>query len=77
MGVGVVLRRQAVLLRETVEVRHPRAVDHVGIVVVLLGHDEDVPGPRHASTSGRQAGFAGTDQSQRNERQTAMRQPHG
>src|SRR2546430_13800934 len=42
MRVGVVLRRQAVLLSQTVEVRHGRIANDVRVIRVLLHYDEHV-----------------------------------
>src|SRR5258705_13060647 len=73
MGIGVVLRRQAVLPRETIEIRHRPAVDDDGVVVVLLGHDEDVPRLRNATAGGGGAlRLAGDDESERSERQAPL-----
>src|SRR5258705_12894880 len=73
MGIGVVLRRQAVLPRETIEIRHRPAVDDDGVVVVLLGHDEDVPRLRNATARGGGAlRLAGDDESERSERQAPL-----
>ena len=45
--IGVVLRRQTVLLGQTLEVRHGRAVGHSRIGGVLLDHHDDMPEQRH------------------------------
>ena len=73
MGVGVVLRREAVLPRETIEIRHRRAVQGVGVVVILFGYEEDVSGLRYANTDGSGVlRLAGKDESERNERQAPV-----
>ena len=43
VGVRIVLRREPVLLRQAVEIRHRRAADHIRVVGVLLRDDEHVP----------------------------------
>jgi len=40
--IGVILRREPVLLGQTVEVRHRGAADDARIIVVLFHHDKDV-----------------------------------
>ncbi len=42
MGVGEIVRGQAVLVGQAVQVGHGRAGDNVGVIVVFLDDDEDV-----------------------------------
>jgi hypothetical protein len=42
MGGGIVLRGQAMLLGQTVQVGHRRIANHAGIAVIFLEHNEDV-----------------------------------
>src|SRR5712692_515514 len=52
MGVGVILRGEPVLRRQTVEVGHGRTADHARIVGILFHHNKDVPSLRHLSLAG-------------------------
>ena len=42
MGVGEIVRGQAVLVGQAVQVGHGRAGDNVGVIVVFLDDNEDV-----------------------------------